>query len=360
MIALRRERQQNESRARKGGGPAALVHYLDASASHVPQVGKALPFRRASAASSRPQAFRLLLLLLLPQADVTVEANWQHRLSRTTSPRRGGGQPTAKPASLRRVASPGAFLIGSSPNRRPLPPPPPPAALPPPVKVVHPDGSVTFEQPPSPASPGSFAHRFLGSPQSPHRSVSSRPGGAVPYSRSPPLLGTLGGRSSLDSLPVGASTSLPDLPRFLLPVPSPTPQNPQTNTPVRVFCMSWCNLSVSAGGGGAQVHSARSSLADRTQVIDRSTMFRAAANADCHPNWSPKSPRAVGNAGRRYLLAAGGGGTGRAGPAPREVDGPVAPAVGETAILLHPTPPLEAVSIGMERERQQNDRLADG
>ena len=35
-------------------------------------------------------------------------------------------------------------------------------------------------------------------------------------------------------------------------------------------------------------------------------------------------------------------------------------AVGETVILLHPPLPLVAVSIAMERERQQNDSLADG
>ena len=35
-------------------------------------------------------------------------------------------------------------------------------------------------------------------------------------------------------------------------------------------------------------------------------------------------------------------------------------AVGEAVILLHPPPPLVGVSIWMERERQQNDSLADG
>ena len=35
-------------------------------------------------------------------------------------------------------------------------------------------------------------------------------------------------------------------------------------------------------------------------------------------------------------------------------------AVGETAILLHPPLPLVGVSIAMERERPQNDSLADG
>ena len=35
-------------------------------------------------------------------------------------------------------------------------------------------------------------------------------------------------------------------------------------------------------------------------------------------------------------------------------------AVGETVILLRPPPPLVGVSIAMERERQQNDSLADG
>ena len=35
-------------------------------------------------------------------------------------------------------------------------------------------------------------------------------------------------------------------------------------------------------------------------------------------------------------------------------------AVGETVILLHPLLPLVGVSIVMERERQQNDSLADG
>ena len=35
-------------------------------------------------------------------------------------------------------------------------------------------------------------------------------------------------------------------------------------------------------------------------------------------------------------------------------------AVGETVILLHPPPPLVGVSVAMERERQQNDSLADG
>ena len=35
-------------------------------------------------------------------------------------------------------------------------------------------------------------------------------------------------------------------------------------------------------------------------------------------------------------------------------------AVGETVILLHPPLPLVGVSIAMERERQQNDSLADG
>ena len=32
----------------------------------------------------------------------------------------------------------------------------------------------------------------------------------------------------------------------------------------------------------------------------------------------------------------------------------------ETVILLHPPLPLVGVSIVMERDRQQNDRLADG
>ena len=36
------------------------------------------------------------------------------------------------------------------------------------------------------------------------------------------------------------------------------------------------------------------------------------------------------------------------------------PAVGETAILMHPPLPSAGVSTGMERERQQNDSLADG
>ena len=35
-------------------------------------------------------------------------------------------------------------------------------------------------------------------------------------------------------------------------------------------------------------------------------------------------------------------------------------AVGETVILLHPPLPLVGVSIAMERERQQNDSLANG
>ena len=35
-------------------------------------------------------------------------------------------------------------------------------------------------------------------------------------------------------------------------------------------------------------------------------------------------------------------------------------AVGETVILLHPSLSLIGVSIGMVRERQQNDSLADG
>ena len=35
-------------------------------------------------------------------------------------------------------------------------------------------------------------------------------------------------------------------------------------------------------------------------------------------------------------------------------------AVGETAMLLHPPLPLVGVSIAMERERQQNDSLANG
>ena len=35
-------------------------------------------------------------------------------------------------------------------------------------------------------------------------------------------------------------------------------------------------------------------------------------------------------------------------------------AVGETVILLHPPLPLVLVSIWMERERQQNDSLANG
>ena len=35
-------------------------------------------------------------------------------------------------------------------------------------------------------------------------------------------------------------------------------------------------------------------------------------------------------------------------------------AVGETVILLHPPLPLVGVPIGMERERQQNDSLANG
>ena len=39
---------------------------------------------------------------------------------------------------------------------------------------------------------------------------------------------------------------------------------------------------------------------------------------------------------------------------------PVPVAVGETVILLHPPLPLVGVSIAMERERQQNDSLANG
>ena len=35
-------------------------------------------------------------------------------------------------------------------------------------------------------------------------------------------------------------------------------------------------------------------------------------------------------------------------------------AVGETVFLLHPLLPLVGVSIWMERERQQNDSLANG
>ena len=35
-------------------------------------------------------------------------------------------------------------------------------------------------------------------------------------------------------------------------------------------------------------------------------------------------------------------------------------AVGETVILLHPSLPLAGVSLGLERECQQNDSLADG
>ena len=35
-------------------------------------------------------------------------------------------------------------------------------------------------------------------------------------------------------------------------------------------------------------------------------------------------------------------------------------AVGETVILLHPLLPSAGVSIGMEKERQQNDSLANG
>ena len=35
-------------------------------------------------------------------------------------------------------------------------------------------------------------------------------------------------------------------------------------------------------------------------------------------------------------------------------------AVGETVSLLHPPPPLVGLSIGMDRERQQNDSLANG
>ena len=43
-----------------------------------------------------------------------------------------------------------------------------------------------------------------------------------------------------------------------------------------------------------------------------------------------------------------------------EVVDAVGIAVGETVILLHPTLPLAGVSIAMERERQQNDSLANG
>ena len=39
---------------------------------------------------------------------------------------------------------------------------------------------------------------------------------------------------------------------------------------------------------------------------------------------------------------------------------PVSVAVGETVILLHPPLPLVGVSIAIERERHQNDSLADG
>ena len=35
-------------------------------------------------------------------------------------------------------------------------------------------------------------------------------------------------------------------------------------------------------------------------------------------------------------------------------------AIGETVILLHPPLPLVGVSIAMERDRQQNDSLANG
>ena len=38
----------------------------------------------------------------------------------------------------------------------------------------------------------------------------------------------------------------------------------------------------------------------------------------------------------------------------------VSVAVGETVILLHPPLPFAVFSIAMERERQQNDSLADG
>ena len=41
-------------------------------------------------------------------------------------------------------------------------------------------------------------------------------------------------------------------------------------------------------------------------------------------------------------------------------NGPVSSAVGETGFLVHPHLPLVGVSIGMEREPQQNDSLANG
>ena len=46
--------------------------------------------------------------------------------------------------------------------------------------------------------------------------------------------------------------------------------------------------------------------------------------------------------------------------AARSDDRPVWLAVGETVILLHPALPLLGVSTVMERERQQNDSLANG
>ena len=43
------------------------------------------------------------------------------------------------------------------------------------------------------------------------------------------------------------------------------------------------------------------------------------------------------------------------------VDRPREPlAISETVILLHPPLPIVGVSIGMERERQQNDSLVNG
>ena len=45
---------------------------------------------------------------------------------------------------------------------------------------------------------------------------------------------------------------------------------------------------------------------------------------------------------------------------PAGADGKARVAVGETVILLHPPLPSVDVSIGTERERQQNDSVADG
>ena len=61
--------------------------------------------------------------------------------------------------------------------------------------------------------------------------------------------------------------------------------------------------------------------------------------------------------GHEHTTAGSRAGSRKTPPQPRSAPGL---AIGETVILLHPPLPLVGVSIAMERERQQNDSLADG